>query len=95
MTPDQARIVLLEDALRQAQSTVQFLHGCLTSTALHVYRYPEHTQRDLDKWAALASKRPLCVHSGPQPGCVACEDRLQRHIEIGEARRILGLEEAS
>lgn len=29
MTPDQARIILLEDALIQSYHTISFLHGCL------------------------------------------------------------------
>jgi hypothetical protein len=33
MTKHEARIVVLEDALIQAQHTVQFLHDCLTKTA--------------------------------------------------------------
>ena len=34
MTPQQARIIVLEDTLIQAIHTVEFLHGCLTQPSL-------------------------------------------------------------
>lgn len=90
MTPDQARIVLLESELRQAQSTVEFLHGCLTSTHYR-YAYPDQTLDRLKEWEELAPRDEFCAHSVEKPGCVACQKGRERRKQIYEAKEILGL----
>ena len=90
MTPDQARIVLLEDALVDAQHLVEFLHGCLMDTN-YSYAYPQHTQERLDEWRALAKPLRGCPHSFHRADCPACREHaawLKRHHE---ARRVLKL----
>lgn len=88
MNADQARIVLLEDALEQAQHTVSFLHGCLTSDG-YKYAYPEQTIRHLERWEALVPLRKLCVHSFTAEGCESCAARNERFARIAEAHEVL------
>ena len=98
MTEEQARIVLLEQAVEQAQSTIEFLHGCLThpssehASGGYRYAYPEQTERQLRRLEALAPRGPMCVHSFERPGCEACESRVRRAMRRGEALEVLGLE---
>jgi hypothetical protein len=62
MTKEEAKIIVLEDALRQAQSTVEFMHGCLTypyenhPDGGYYYAYPEHTLKHLEEWKNLAPR---------------------------------------
>jgi hypothetical protein len=87
-TVSEARAVLLEDALRQAQSTVEFLHGCLTQPG-YEYAYPEMTERRLQEWSELAPRTEPCVHSRTEEGCESCADRDRRFQQIAEARAAL------
>ena len=55
MSPEQARIVLLEDELNTAASTIEFLHGCLMWPEAFRYSYPEHTEARLKKYSCSGS----------------------------------------
>ena len=99
MTKDEARIILLEDALRQAQHTVAFLHGCLTQPdngemkGGYRYAYPEHTQRRLEEWAKLAPPLPSCFHSGQHLNCESCIAHGATRYYMREAKSVLSLKE--
>ena len=71
------RVADLEEALHQAQWTVQFMHGCLTEES-YQYAYPDQTEAKLDEWHRLAPAPELCVHSHHEPGCAACDERVRR-----------------
>ncbi len=84
MKKDQARIIILEDALIEAQHLVEFLHGCLTNPH-YKYSYPDQTIRRLEKWNKLVPLPDLCVHSITKKGCKACVDRNERKMRLYEA----------
>lgn len=88
MSDEQAQIVLLTDALEQAQSTVEFLHGCLTDP-LFQYAYPEMTARHLERWHELAPRAPGCVHSRTYEDCPSCQHRVRRAAQLQEAQATL------
>lgn len=94
MTEAEAKIVLLEDALHQAQSLVEFLHGRLTNPQYR-YAYPELTQRELQNWARLAPRPPACHHSnyaaGIRAGCHLCMGDGARRKPLLDAQEVLGL----
>lgn len=46
--------------LRQAISTVEFLHGCLTDPIFE-YAYPEMTLARIEKWKPLIEGGPECT----------------------------------
>lgn len=46
--------------LRQAISTVEFLHGCLTDPTFE-YAYPEMTLERFGKWKSLIEGSPECT----------------------------------
>lgn len=84
-----AENTLLRAALRQAQSTVWFLHGCLTCPGTHRYAHPEHTAARLREWAELAPRPESCPHSGYQPTCPACVVHRELRRQVHAARQIL------
>ena len=88
MTKDQAKIILLENALNEAQNTVEFLHGCLTSSN-YSYNYPAQTLSNLKNWYELVPKSKGCVHSFDRLDCPECQDRKGRSKQLTEARKIL------
>lgn len=89
MTKDQARIVLLEQALAQAISTIEFLDGCLLSPNYH-YSYPEQTQDRLREFLALVPQSSnFCVHSGFVPNCSSCQKRISNWNKRDEALKVL------
>ena len=90
MTKDEARIVLLEDALEQARNTIQFMHGCLTHPQYH-YAYPEHTEQMVERINALVPERKYCIHSGLRNNedCESCVQRVTRAILRHEAEQTL------
>src|ERR1035437_1892692 len=90
MTKDQAHIVLLEPELRQAQSTVEFLHGCLTDP-IFAYDYPDQIEHHLRLWSRLAPQPPYCVHSVHKPDCASCTDHIARMTQRSRALETLGL----
>lgn len=92
MTVDQARIVLLEDALEQALSMVGFLHGCLTDPVFS-YAYPEQTTALIEELRALAPERRVCVHSMTVAGCPGCTARVERFARRSRAVGVLAANE--
>jgi hypothetical protein len=91
MTEDEARIFLLEDELDHARQTILFMHGCLTDDT-YQYRYPEHTERRLQKIATLIGpNQPGCLHSFYQDGCEECEQRTDHMRKLNEAKDTLSL----
>jgi hypothetical protein len=100
MTTQEARIIVLEDALRQAQNLVEFLHGCLTRPAKTIpavqmngaykYEYPESTLEELKKWSTIAPRsNSMCYHSMHVPDCESCQEHLTESRLLTEAKRIL------
>jgi hypothetical protein len=85
MTIDEARIVVLEDALRQAQNTVEFLHGCLVAPGSYTYAHPGQTLALLEDWASLVPRGEVCFHSGMEPDCPGCVERVNRQHQLGRA----------
>lgn len=88
MTPEQARILILEDALEQAQNVVSFMHGCLTDPG-YSYEYPEQTSRHLERWGQLVPVRRYCVHSVHKRDCPSCQEHLIKMGLLAEAERVL------
>lgn len=95
MTRQEAEIFLLKDALMQAQHTVSFLHNCLVNPSSvprdggYKYAYPEQTLQRLEKWRKLAPTRLGCHHSGGEPECPECQERIKHARLLAEARRIM------
>lgn len=100
----EARIVLLEAALRQAQHTVDFLHNCLVNPVDEnkkgkggclgwSYEYPEQTIERLEEWAKLCPLGPTCFHSMYVPDCEPCQMRLTEARQLHEAKQVLGIYE--
>lgn len=90
MTPEQARIVLLEKALEQAYNKIGFMHGCLTDPKMHSYAYPEQTVSFLSEVERLIKIREYCVHSRFEYGCESCKAGSVRREMIREAKKVLG-----
>lgn len=88
MTEQEARLVMLTQAVQQAQHKIEFMHGCLTAENFE-YAYPEMTASFLAHLAELAPKQPMCVHSKTERGCPGCEARLEAWRLRGEAERVL------
>lgn len=86
MTPEQARIVILEDALIQAYFTISFLHAGLTNEKFK-YRHPEQTVGRLVAWSEIVSI-PVCCHSMPQEDCESCQDSARRRKLLCEAKEL-------
>ncbi len=92
MTHDEARIILLEDALIQAYHTMGFLYCCLEEGCKHAY--PEQTLdrlKHIEGLVTIPGDELICPHSFPSPGCKGCEDAKRRMDRHYEARKILGL----
>ncbi len=103
MTPQEARIVLLEDALRQAQHTVEFLHNCLVNPVDknrkgfqgYSYGYPDQTIAHLKEWNELVplvedSVKP-CFHSMIKKDCPSCQEHHRLRLQRFEAKKVLGI----
>lgn len=89
MTKDQAEIILLRHALQDAQSTVSFLHGCLTDPSKYKYCYPEHTVDRLKEWNQLAPiEGSSCHHSMTKNDCPSCMSGQKMHQEQMEALKV-------
>lgn len=75
----------LEDALSQAVSTIEFLHGCLTSDG-YKYAYPEQTAKRLKDFRELLPATPGgCCHSYHDSSCENCiwrRTRAWKKIEL-------------
>jgi hypothetical protein len=84
-----ARILLLESALHQAQNLVEFLHGCLTDPK-YQYAFPDQTAYDLAEWGKLAPRPDfLCVHSRHDPECTSCQEHVNRMTAMAKANSVL------
>lgn len=95
MTKLEAEIVLLKDALVQAQYTVEFLHNCLVNPdngefkGGFYYAYPEQTLKYLEEWEELALPLESCFHSINKVSCSACCERVKHQKELYQARKIM------
>jgi len=89
MTKQEAEIILLKNALEQAQSVVRFMHGCLTSPQLYSYNYSEHTQEYLKEWEQLVPRGKYCVHSRYEPTCENCENSEKERLQLMKAKAVL------
>lgn len=89
MTPEQAQIVILQDALEQAVNTIEFLEGCLKNPN-YKYVYPEQTQETLEKIKQYLPEKPQpCAHSKTRLDCPNCQDNLKRLEQMQKAQSIL------
>lgn len=83
MTRQEARMILLEDALEHAVGQVEFLHGCLTDPEGYNYLYPWMSDNIIKEARKLVSSAHApCVHSRITKGCESCIDgqiRRTRH----------------
>ena len=90
---DEEKIFLLEDALHQAQWTVEFLHNCLVNPdngemkGGYTYGYPEQTLEYLKEWSELAPPPPLCHHSRIVPNCEACKRGHEHRVRFYEIQQ--------
>jgi len=91
MTKEEARIVLLEQALSQAICTIRFLDGCLREPGMYKYGYPDQTERHLDEMLELVGEPQLCFHSMDVLDCPSCQDRVKRFRDRDEAEKVLGI----
>ena len=89
MTKLEARIILLEEAVLQAQSTVRFLHDCLTDPEHNKYMYPEQTEKHLNNWMHLVEPHHLCPHSVRKMDCGCCDTREKLHAQREQAKKVL------
>lgn len=86
MTKQQAKIILLESYLIDAQYTVEFLHNCLTNKKLYKYKYPKETLDSLKRWNKAAPTYPLNLNSSKQ------SKELERFlIKAEKAKKILSI----
>lgn len=96
MTAEEAKIVLLEDGLIQAQSIIEFLHNCVVNSTdkggVYSYIYPERTQDFLDYWGKIVKDdRSTCHHSGHDATCEACKKRVEYVKRLTKAKNILNI----
>lgn len=88
MTEAEARIILLENALHGAVSTINFLHGCLTDP-IFKYTYLDHTENTLSEIEGLVGRREYCIHSFFFEGCSSCKDRIDNWTKTAKAHEVL------
>src|SRR5665213_546206 len=94
MTPDEAKIILLEDELQQAINQIEFLHNCLTSPGHNKYEYPEMTLSDLERFKKWVPEDacPACIHAHwEHDNCPSCVATRTRWALRQEAKKVLGL----
>lgn len=69
----------LEVLLQQAQSTIEFLHGCLTEPHVegisggYTYGDPEMTLKRLAQFEKAVGRPQWCLHSRTHTDCEACQ----------------------
>lgn len=80
MTEDEKdlRILILEDAIEQAQRTISFLHYCLVDPKGYKYEYPQQTISRMEKFEELYKPMKGCIHSMYKEDCNNCMQRLNR-----------------
>ena len=100
MTPPEARIVLLEDALVDSYNLIDFLHNCLVNPSTgtmgqpdfkggYSYGYPDQTIKRLEKIRQLVDIPSYCHHSGHNEDCESCQRlKIYRH-RLAEAKQTL------
>jgi hypothetical protein len=92
MTTEEARIVILEDALIQSHCIIDFLHKCLTSKDTHIYQYPEHILKHIEYLKSIIEMPKHCHHSyyAPDRGkeCKPCEESRNHKLRLEEARNV-------
>ncbi len=88
MTPDQARIVILEDALIRSYHQLSFLHNCLTDEKF-VYDYPEQLFRQLRAISDIIEIPPSCVHSSFERSCESCQESRVAYERLMRAKKEL------
>ena len=90
MTHEDARLIILEDALIHSYRIIGFLHNCLTEENFS-YEYPENTLKYIEYLESLIVIPNLCHHSyyAPDRGeeCKPCEEREKHRSELKEAKR--------
>lgn len=69
MNYHRAEIIVLENALREAISTVKHLHDCLTNPEFATYAYPDETPKKLTEWVGLVGPIVNCYHSAFVEDC--------------------------
>ena len=89
MTKEEARIVLLEQAVMQAQNTIEFLVGCITEPGMYRYGYPKQTEQFLEELGKLVPRPKMCPHSGFKEGCEGCENTKKWHSDRRKALEVL------
>lgn len=89
MTYHLAEIIILENALREAISTVNHLHDCLTNPEFAAYAYPEETARRLEEWGKLVGPNVNCHHSSFVADCQACQLWKFRRYSLKAAQETL------
>jgi len=89
MTKEEARIILLEQIVIQAQGTVHFLHGCLTDPNNYKYSYPDQTMKRLQEWNKVVPSPSFCYHSVFVRSCAACQEAKINRKAIVEAKALL------
>ena len=88
MTTDEARLILMEDALVQSYHTISFLHGCLTSPGFS-YDYPEQTLQRLKRITDLVGIPKTCFHSRKHDECESCRESVERRSKVSQAQSVL------
>jgi hypothetical protein len=90
MTEDEARTILLEDALDNAVQHIIFMHGCLTRPGQFSYAYPNMTQDLIAKIRKLTPEPNLyCHHSKFKDDCERCQNHREYMTRRHEAQQIL------
>lgn len=101
MTPEEARILILEDALIQSYHTIDFLHNCLvnpsdpTKTGFrgYSYEYPEQTISRLENIEKIVKIPIGCYHSRFEASCQSCVNALESRRQLNEAKKVLQIGE--
>lgn len=95
MTEQEAKIILLENALRQACNKVDFLHNCLINPSNgkmdggYSYEYPENTLETLKYWETLIEPWSGCYHSAYNEDCKKCVKSRKNYQKLMEATSVL------
>lgn len=92
MTKDEARIVVLEDALRQAQYIIEFLHNCLVNPdngeMKGGYSY-ESTLKFLKELNELCPVGLSCFDSSFDEDCPSCQFNYLNAVKLNKAHEVL------
>lgn len=89
MTKEEAKIIVLENALLQAYNSIEFLHKCLIHKERYSYDYPEKTHNQLIEIEKLIEISHGCFHSKFHEDCLDCNNSLEKFKKLEEAKRCL------